>query len=123
PFGPKTGVMRQYLSAGSGKSLYFAFAPEDVNWQSETVTAHFLSPNGGWDKRVVPFPDVIYNRVTSRSLERSLPMMTLKERFSRKKIPIFNWSFYDKWKIYHILQGEPDAAKHVPESYLDPTHE
>lgn len=122
PFGGKTGAIRQYLRAGSGKAFYFAFAPQDINWNLETVNAHFLSANG-WSRTSVPFPDVIYNRITNRKVEKSVLMQALKERFLRKKIPIFNWGFYDKWQIYHLLQSEPEISKHVPESILNPSPE
>lgn len=123
PFGGKSGMLKQYLRAGHGKALYFAFTPMDIDWQKETVVAHFLNSSGGWTRRVVPLPDVVYNRITNRKLERSLAMHALKSRFLKRNIPIFNWSFYDKWQIYNLLQNESDVSRHVPESQINPTPE
>lgn len=123
PFGRKSGLMRSYLQAGYGKALYFAFSPGDINWSNETVAAHFLNGKGGWTKKYVPLPDVIYNRVTNRRIERSPAMQALKERFVRRNIPIFNWNFYDKWQIYNLLQNESEVSRYVPETYRDPSPE
>src|SRR5690606_18897595 len=95
----------------------------DINWHNETVAAHFLNSKGGWTRKIVPLPDVVYNRVTNRRIERSPAMQALKERFVRRNIPIFNWNFYDKWQIYNILQNEPEVSRYVPESYVDPSPE
>src|SRR5690625_137721 len=111
PFGGKSANMRNYLRAGYGKALYFAFTPSDINWNNETVTAHFPNSKGGWTKEIVPFPDVVYNRVTNRRMERSQMMQTIKGRFVRRNIPIFNWDFYDKWQTYNLLESETEIAK------------
>lgn len=121
PFGNKSLIMRQYLSANNLNAYYFAFSPEDINWYNETIQAYFIQPGNKWQRKTVPFPDVIYNRVTSRRLEQSQAMKNIKERFVKRNIPIFNWSFYDKWQIYNILQSDKDALKHVPESALNPS--
>jgi hypothetical protein len=123
PFGRKSGLIKSYLQAGNGKAFYFAFSPGDINWHNETVAAHFLNSKGGWTRKIVPLPDVVYNRVTNRRIERSPAMQALKERFVRRNIPIFNWNFYDKWQIYNILQNEPEVSRYVPESYIDPSPE
>ncbi|MBP1993276.1 YheC/YheD family endospore coat-associated protein [Paenibacillus eucommiae] len=120
PFGPKTGFIRQVMQTGADKSFHFAFSPRDVNWQQETVRGVFLSPGGGWVRKTVPLPDVVYNRLSSRIAERSSGMEGFKERFGRKGIPLFNWSFFDKWDVYNLLEGD-DAFKFVPESRINPS--
>jgi hypothetical protein len=123
PFGSRSDFIKQFLKVGSQKAFYFAFSPRDINWLQETVLAHFIGVNGNWIKKTVPLPDVVYNRLPSRRAEKSLHMINLKERFVRRNIPIFNWSFFDKWDVYHLLQDETEAFKHVPESYIDPSPE
>lgn len=122
PFGSRSALLKQYIRAGSQKSYYFAFLPKDVNWSEETVTAYFPSADG-WVRKKVPLPDAVYNRLSSRKAERTLSMEAFKERFVRRGIPLFNWSFFDKWDVYNLLDGDKEAFKHVPESHLDPTPE
>lgn len=74
-------------------------------------------------KKNVPFPDVIYNRITNRSIENSPLTEAMKERFDQRNIPIFNWSFFDKWQVYHMLKNDKEASAHVPETDINPSHE
>jgi len=120
PFGSRTGLIRQLLQQGRNKAFYFAFGPRDINWQKETVTGYFLSAAGGWIRRTVPLPDVVYNRSPSRKVEKTAAMEQFKERFIRRQIPLFNWSFFDKWDVYRLLEDDP-ASKFVPESSYNPS--
>jgi hypothetical protein len=122
PFGSITGFIRQVLQTGSNKSFSFAFSPRDVNWDQQTVSATFARSNGGWVRKKIPFPDVIYNRLSSRSVEKSTRMEQFKQRFQKRHIPMFNWSFFDKWDVYNLLTKD-DAFKYVPESRINPSPE
>lgn len=122
PFGSRSVLLKQYISPGSKKSFFFAFVPGDVDWTEETVTGYF--PSGtGWVRATVPLPDVVYNRMSSRRAEKSPAIESFKDRFVRRGIPLFNWSFFDKSDVYHLLDGDKEAVKHVPESHMNPTPE
>jgi hypothetical protein len=119
----RRSTIRPYILAGHRKSFYCAFHPNDVNWTDETMSAYFITSSGGWTKKTVPLPDVVYNRMGSRRSERLPSMEALKERFQRRGIPIFNWNFFDKSEVYALLSGEPEAEQHVPESITSPTYQ
>ncbi|CAM2969828.1 YheC/YheD family protein [Paenibacillus sediminis] len=124
PFSSRTGFLKQLLREGSKKSSYiFVFTPRDVNWQQETIHGYFLNEVGSFTRKKVPFPDVIYNRLPSRRAETSANIIQLRERFIRKHIPFFNWSFFNKSDIYHLLEDDPEVSRYVPESYMNPTSE
>lgn len=120
PFGGMTGFIREFMQAGANKAFYFAFAAKHVDWNREVVTGYFLDANGKWIHRTVPLPDVVYNRLPSRRAENSSAISVFKNKFVSRKIPLFNWSFFDKWDVYRLLDGEQEAAKHVPESIHNP---
>jgi len=120
PFGSRTPLIRQLLRIGKDKSFFFAFRPRDIDWQTETVNGFFLAPGGGWVRRKVPLPDVVYNRLSSRRAEKTTAMRQFKERFIRRRIPFFNWSFFEKWDVYRLIENDP-VSKYVPESYLNPS--
>lgn len=121
PFGPRTSFIKQLLSLGRKKAYFFAFTPRDINWQQETVHGWFLDGGGGWTRRVVPLPDVVYNRLPSRRAETGSAIVNLRERFVRRKIPFFNWSFFNKSDVYTMLDNEPEALSHLPESINNPS--
>jgi len=120
PFGGMTGFIREFMQAGANKAFYFAFAAKHVDWNREVVTGYFPDANGKWIHRTVPLPDVVYNRLPSRRAENSSAISVFKNKFVSRKIPLFNWSFFDKWDVYRLLDGEQEAAKHVPESIHNP---
>jgi len=123
PFGDRTGFVRELLRLGEKRAYFFAFTPRDINWQQETVNAWFIDGGGGWIRKVVPLPDVVYNRLTSRRAETTMPITSLRERFLRKRIPFFNWSFFNKSDVYKLLDNDVEALRHLPESVNNPTPE
>lgn len=120
PFGSITGFIRQIMQSGANRSFFFAFAPRDVNWQQQSIHGMLAKANGGWTRKTLPLPDVIYNRLSSRRAEKSPRMEQFKQRFERRNIPLFNWSFFDKWDVYNLL-AQDEANKFVPESRINPS--
>jgi len=120
PFGGMTGFIREFMQVGENKALYFAFAAKHVDWNRQVVSGYFPDANGKWIRRTLPLPDVVYNRLPSRRAENSAAISVFKNKFVSRKIPLFNWSFFDKWDVYRLLDGEQEAAKHVPESIHNP---
>ncbi|WP_123041337.1 YheC/YheD family protein [Cohnella candidum] len=123
PFGYRTAFFKQLLSMGRKNAYFFAFTPRDINWHQETVQGWFYQPGSGWQRRVVPLPDVVYNRLPSRKAETSATLTALRERLVRKRIPFFNWSFFNKADVYKMLENDPEALKHLPESVHNPSPE
>jgi hypothetical protein len=123
PFGERTGFVKQLLHLGQKKAYFFAFTPRDINWEQETIHAWFLDGGGDFIRRVVPLPDVVYNRLPSRQAENGTVITSLRERFIRKKIPFFNWSFFNKSDVYTMLDNDLEALRHLPESINNPSPE
>lgn len=121
PFGSRTGFIREIIATGRDRAFHVAFAPNQVNWSSGEVTGYTLGAEGNWVRKTFPLPDVVYNRLPSRKAEKLSSMENFKERFVRRRIPLFNWSFFDKWDVYRLLDGESDAERHVPESAINPS--
>ncbi|SDC08181.1 YheC/D like ATP-grasp [Paenibacillus sp. UNCCL117] len=120
PFGSRTEFIRQFMRVGADRAFYFGFSPGDVNWTQGTITATVPRSEGGWVRKVVPLPDVVYNRLPSRKAEKLASNNAFKQRFVRRGIPLFNWSFFDKWDVYNLLAGT-EAFRHVPESHINPS--
>lgn len=115
-----SATIRKVMRAGKGKSFYFAFGPQDVNWEDQTVDGNFSQPSGSWRRKKIPLPDVVYNRFLNRRTELSSSVNNLKERFVQRGTPVFNWSFFDKGKIYNMLKGDR-VSKYIPESCTSPS--
>jgi len=123
PFGSRTEFIKSLLREGNKKGFFFAFAPRDINWVDDTVLGYFLSDSGTWTRKTVPLPDVVYNRLPSRRAETGSMIGTLRDRFIKRKIPFFNWSFFNKSDVYELLKDDEEANQYVPESVMGPTSE
>ncbi|MFD0620310.1 YheC/YheD family protein [Paenibacillus sp. GCM10027629] len=123
PFGSRTEFIKSLLREGNKKGFFFAFAPRDINWVDDTVLGYFLSDSGTWTRKTVPLPDVVYNRLPSRRAETGSMIGTLRDRFIKRKIPFFNWSFFNKSDVYELLKDDEVANQYVPESVMGPTSE
>ncbi|MFD0588373.1 YheC/YheD family protein [Paenibacillus sp. GCM10027627] len=121
PFGSRSGFIKQVIRTGDRKAYMFGFTPTDINWQQETVNGYFLNAQGAWYRKVVPLPDVVYNRLPNRKAETSPFISSVRERFVKKHIPLFNWSFLNKADVYKLLDNDPEALAHLPESVPNPS--
>lgn len=70
-----------------------------------------------WKKHTLPLPDVIYNRITYRSVEKSAEVKSLFRMASRySKVKIFNPSFFSKQGIHRLLKNHPLAKDFLPDT-------
>ncbi|MBO8171896.1 MAG: YheC/YheD family protein [Bacillaceae bacterium] len=125
PESPRVGFFKHLLTAQQGEgAYYFLFTPHDVNWQSKSVNGFFLDPTTGWKRRLVAFPDVIYNRIPNRSTESTPAIQQFKRNvklYTRARM--FNPNFFDKWTIHEKMDLLPQTKDHVPETYRSPRRE
>lgn len=123
PFGARTSYIRQLLREGNKKMFVYAFAPRDINWQRETVHAYMLGSGGGFVRKTVPLPNVVYNRLPSRKTDFSPFTNQLRDRFLKRNIKFFNWAFFNKSDVYSQLDGDVQAGKYLPETHNNPSPE
>lgn len=67
-----------------------------------------------WVKRRFPLPHVIYNRISSRKIERSSLYATLKKNLAKEQIILFNQTFLNKWDTYVTLASQDELKKYLP---------
>lgn len=123
PFTSRSSFIKQLISYGAIRGYVFGFTPDDINWADKTVLGHFMSSKGTWIRRTVSLPDVVYNRLPNRRKEVSSEMIEFREKFIKEKIPFFNWSFLNKNDVYALLDNDPEALAHIPESHINVTPE
>ncbi|WP_066068306.1 YheC/YheD family endospore coat-associated protein [Neobacillus soli] len=72
--------------------------------------------NGKWTTAELPLPDVIYNRIHSRRLERWEPYKHFRKRLDQLMIPLFNDRFLSKWEVYEHVHKENQLFPFMPET-------
>lgn len=96
--------------------LVFAFTPGDVNWATRRVLGYYPA-NGVWVRRSLPFPDVVYDRVSSRSAARRPALrLTQKRLIATVGARYFNRRFFDKLEIHTALQQDETVRPYLPET-------
>lgn len=99
----------------------FVFSPTDINWGRREVMGWFFDGKGEqglrWKKHILPLPDVIYNRITYRSVEKSAEVKSLFRMAARhSKVKMFNPSFFSKQGIHRLLKNHPLAKEFLPDT-------
>lgn len=109
-----TTVIKSYAYAAVAKSEgahFVYFSPGEVNFVNRTITGQVYE-KGIWLKRIMPFPDVIYNAGSPEKLARSKDIVNKL----KQEIPFTTNSIGNKWNVNERLKK---AGKFS--SYLIPT--
>lgn len=99
----------------------YIFTPSSINWNNLTVRGYSYRHNGpgkgNWVSSLYPLPDVVYDRVSTRSGEARDQIKNAKTRLMHQPyLKYFNPSFLNKWKVHEMLLTNPRLHKHLPET-------
>lgn len=93
-------------------------APDRINIHTKSLKGWILD-NKQWVMNESPLPDVLYNRITSRKLEKKVELRekiaTLQRSYG---IPIFNETFLNKQEVHDMLYQDIAMRRILPETYL-----
>lgn len=120
--------------------LVFVFCPEDINWDMSLITGYVPSsehspeqPDGDsdapwapslWKPVVLPLPDVVYDRLPSRTIEAKPEVREAKCRLMTIfGCLYFNPMFLDKWETHLALSKIGEVAAYLPPTKLVETPE
>lgn len=91
------------------------FRPEDMDDDPGRIWGFIYDRRSRrWQRVVTRLPDVVYNRVPSRSLEQRPDVQQALHRLRRAGVPVFNPGFLDKWNTYRILSNDEIVRRHLP---------
>lgn len=93
------------LNAEIGGLIYI-FASDKINYEQEEIKGYiYQTESSSWEKRVFPFPAVIYRRCSvSRRLEQIM------------RGRILNSYKFDKYQFWQMLKGHPKLSAHLPDT-------
>lgn len=113
--GKHVSALEKLVKAGeSAGASCFLFGLKDMNFQSREVKGYRLV-NSQWSPALFPLPDVIYDQVISRKLERSPEYKERHAELEKVYGPrLFNHGFFDKWQVHQWLLADSRIRKHVP---------
>lgn len=78
----------------------------------------WIYTNKGWKRKLMPIPQVLYNRISSRKIEKSKLFKEFTKSLPSRSIQLFNQTFLDKWEVYGLLSKEPKLIPYLPKTKL-----
>ncbi|MGG3800349.1 YheC/YheD family protein [Metabacillus fastidiosus] len=78
----------------------------------------YVLKQNNWEKYAVPYPQVVHNRLHSRSKERSDDFSKVAADLTNKKVPYFNDRFLNKWEVHRILSANEHLIPYLPYTEL-----
>src|SRR5690606_10939957 len=98
-------------------NLSFIMSAGDLRPQSTYAVGYYPVPlkSGGvqWKRRLLPFPDVFFNRIPNRVQEKMVSNALIKLR-QMPRVHLVNERFFNKWQIHRWLRDMPVASQHLP---------
>jgi len=124
-FGSQEPTLRALVNSGSKLlGVVFVFCPEDLDWDRLTVTGRIPlinreSGNQTWRTLRLPLPDVVYDRIPSRTIELRPEIQEAKSKLlAVPELTYFNPMFLNKWETHEALSGITEVAPYLPPTKL-----
>lgn len=116
-------VQRKMILAGHRLGvLVFIFTPDMVDLGRQRIRGYTLLGQRGrrrWSVVEFPLPDVIYNRILSRTLEAKPKIIRMKEGLRRVfGLSLFNPGFFNKWRLFRALGRVKGSREWLPQTEL-----
>jgi glutathione synthase/RimK-type ligase-like ATP-grasp enzyme len=93
----------------------FVFTPEDV--RGREILGHFYNPSSGtWQRKLTPFPDVIYDRCRYQPTPRFRQLQRFRLKYPN--LLYTNRPLANKWVIYQLLSKNRSISRNLPETIM-----
>ncbi len=118
-FGKLTSFFIEVINHASKHNCHvYILTVSDFNSSNHTMSG-WVWRNNSWHYHRQAIPHVLYNRLTSRKLEKSADFQGMVDYLkTNHNTTMFNERYFTKWEIYQALQGDLEIIKHLPESHL-----
>ncbi|MBA4602802.1 YheC/YheD family endospore coat-associated protein [Thermoactinomyces mirandus] len=120
PFGGNQQNFADLIRTGRSMGVtVYVLTPQGMD-NGTTVTGYLLdhhSPRLRWRTAKLPFPNVVYNRVPNRMVEKSPEVQQAIRRIQQTPgVYLFNPGFFDKWTLFRQLSQSPSLSGFLPET-------
>jgi hypothetical protein len=106
------------LSGNKLGALVYVFTPSGIDWESKTVQgALFDEKQNAWKEAVLPFPQVVYNRIPTRKWEQQSEVNKTLEKISNlQNVTLFNLRFFNKQELFEMLENQQEVMSFLPDT-------
>lgn len=95
----------------------FVFTTDNIHRDGITGYVYFEGYNR-WGKISFPFPDLIYNRISTRTEETSSEFQHLYQLYREQEKPFFNPGFFNKWDCHLALSHQKNLEQYLPKTWI-----
>ncbi|WP_299093330.1 YheC/YheD family protein [uncultured Metabacillus sp.] len=88
-----------------------------TTYNNQQIEGYYLHESE-WKKSIVPYPNVVHNRISSRKRERSKEFLQVISDIIENNVPYFNERFLNKWEVHQILSESEHLKPYLPMSQL-----
>lgn len=118
PYHEQTTFFRRLIREGRGIDVaVFVFSPPGIRWRHKQI-AGWTWTGRRWERRVYPFPDAVYDRVSPKQRADLRVVDAVRRRFSRRGIPLFNTRIGDKWTLHRHFSKDPSLRESLPRTRI-----
>lgn len=118
PRWPQWRTFAEIIRCGRDRGVVvYVFSPAGVDWRRRQVLGWRASSHGlrHWVARWFPLPDVVYNRVPTRTAEARPAVRQCLRRLMRELDGrVYNPHYLNKSMLQRALGHEPELARHLP---------
>lgn len=120
PTGREARIYKEMTLAARHKKIFiYFFYADGVDWKRKVIRGHIyaqkVNKKAGWMRGTFPLPDIIYNRIAYRYMERNNIIQKLINKADAESIYLFNSRFLDKWEVHETLYMDPHTRPMIPE--------
>jgi hypothetical protein len=117
PIGDRSLFFSKLLAVQNSVGVIpFVFGEQHIDWEQGLIEGYLYDQNG-WERHIIPFPNVVYDRLPNRRSENQKEQRAVKERLQNEYlIPWYNPGFFNKLDIYEKLYNDITVYKYLPET-------
>lgn len=118
PVGSRSDLFAGQMSMHSELgSVSFLFGKEHIDWDNGLIQGFFHTKEG-WEKRPVPFPNIVIDRLPKGSSENRDANAQLKQKLENDYlIPWYHPGFFSQLELYEKLYNDARAEPYLPETH------
>jgi len=116
PFGNITAFAEELSEVAKKNGILLYFVTADALMNAHELEGWFFTTH--WQRKRLPFPNVVYNRIATRAMEQSEQVQMFLNTLNKLNIPYFNSRFFNKDEVFKALEQDLTAAAILPQSEL-----
>lgn len=114
PYQEQTTYFRRLVREGKAIGVHvYIFSPPGIHWKRRKIRGWSWTGKR-WIRRLYPFPDAVYDRVSPKGKADLSGITRVRRRFKRIGIPLFNTQLGSKWRMHRIFRRNPILKEALP---------